>query len=240
MTTCTIVAHASDSKVLATKGAWRLAKLGLEVECVAIERIPDVARRADRLIVLWSRNAACAEATLRHPHVVEEKLCIARLASGPPPPQLRAAIVSWPRSRSDDQAWRALVSAAKASPDKGKRREVRVSEYRSARWEGLLAALLMAIVIGSATYVSSPELPTRWTPQSRASAVSAGGPTIAPPAGSHLHRAADREGHDFVEPADIGLMITQIKLEPVLGERGAQIPRVVVDAGVNVLGAIRA
>lgn len=159
MTHHAILVYARDARTLAIKIARRVGKLGFNVEPLAIDKFCGAAVDTEHVIVLWSCGAAAAEATFKHPDLAA-KLCIGRLASGPPPPLLRAPVMSVTGARSNDKAWRAFFNA-ETMHMKQDTSEFIVPGNRSSRWEAALAALLMTIVVGGASYVASPDFAHR-------------------------------------------------------------------------------
>lgn len=153
-----ILTHAADTKALAEIAVRRLAGVGVPVERRAIETLNGAAAEADRLIVLWSRGAASAEASLKR---AEErgKLNIARLASAPTPPRLRAHVVPMPRPRDSDETWRAFAGGVRPEAKPEPQREVRADPGTG--WHALLVAALMSLVVAGAAYGANADFAAR-------------------------------------------------------------------------------
>jgi hypothetical protein len=141
-----VLAHAADTKALAEIAARRLTGLGMTVERQPLETLNGAADEADRVIVLWSRGAAPAAASLRRAEA-SGKLCVARLASAPTPPRLRAHVAALPRPRDSDAAWLALAGAPTAASAPSKPEP---NAYPGSRWHALLVAALMAAIFSAA------------------------------------------------------------------------------------------
>ena len=82
-----VLALPADTKALAEITARRLAGLNIEVErrlidAAAGDAVAGAARDFDRMILIWSRAAAGAEALLRRGDIAD-RLWVARLAMAP-------------------------------------------------------------------------------------------------------------------------------------------------------------
>src|SRR5690606_7261587 len=106
---------------------------------------------AHRLVLLWSREAARAPALRAAAKlaVKGDKLTCVRLDAAHPPAALGLRAIALPRGRRALEAWRRLL--ARAAPE---RRAAIASSPRTSRLAGIGAALMMALAVGVALYVS--------------------------------------------------------------------------------------